>query len=329
MDQPILSSNIKYNTIEALFKSLDDDLLILKQPVNTLASKTTENPLDIWLDEQSSSNFQLADTDTGEKADYIPLEAPSSTELDDIIYISDDEPSSIIFIDSDSEDEVENIPLPSRKRSRSGRSSKTVSKPSKCHLCHVECTSSKAHRKKERNLKSKCWLRGKVYCLGCARLLDFPSTDMERREMLSYLITGKIPRHDQPPNLSSNQVLRRLQHRYEIMKARWQFKTSSKSRSFPLAFNDLLQIYHQERQTCQMSGLRCYIHDARYKRVPYWALTLDHITPVSHRWHDRDLWAVGNLQTMSSVLNSVKSDATDDELAGWYKRFLDAHLVVI
>ncbi|OBZ89781.1 hypothetical protein A0J61_02164 [Choanephora cucurbitarum] len=304
MDQPILSSNIKYNTIEALFKSLDDDILILEQPVNTLVSKITEGPLDIWLDEQSSSNFQLADTDTGEKADYIPSEAPSSTELDDIIYISDDEPSSIIFIDSDSEDEV-------------------------CYLCHVECTSSKAYREKERNLKSKCWLRGKVYCLGCARLLEFPSTDMERREMLSYLITGKIPRHDQPPNLSSNQVLRRLQHRYEIMKARWQFKTSSKSRSFPLAFNDLLQIYHQERQTCQMSGLRCYIHDARYKRVPYWALTLDHITPVSHRWHDRNLWAVGNLQTMSSVLNSVKSDATDNELAGWYKRFLDAHLVVI
>ncbi|KAI8378755.1 hypothetical protein EDC96DRAFT_172676 [Choanephora cucurbitarum] len=152
--------------------------------------------------------------------------------------------------------------------------------------------------------------------------MAFAKTEHEQREIIDYLITGQLPGHQRPPVLTGSQVYLRLEKRYDQIVSRHRNKVH-KGRC-PLVLNDLVRIYVDQSQTCQITGVLCHLHNPKYAKVPYWALTFDHITPVSHRLNDPSVWAARNLQIMSCVLNNVKNDAKNIEIIDWYKRFLKA-----
>ncbi|OBZ88872.1 hypothetical protein A0J61_03071 [Choanephora cucurbitarum] len=315
MNQTTYSSFPRYDTIESLFTSLHHDILAHKQ----LTSETTEDVSDILLSGQYPSRSQLAGIDIKDRINCMR----NANEPDDDDNDSDDDQSSVDMMGCKYDDQDDDISLPRKKMYRTKWP--VDDKATKCHLCHVDCLSS--YLGTHISLRLKCKFGDNIYCLGCVRLLSFPKTKREKQDVLAYLITGKIPEHQKPPTLSPADVFLRLHSRLDSMRNRW--KAKSKSGQFPLKLTDLMRIYKEEDQICQITGFRCYLHKSKRRRLPYWALTIDHITPVSHRLDDTQLWSAKNLQTMSSVLNNIKSDSTDDDLTSWYKRFLEAHLVAI
>ncbi|OBZ85294.1 hypothetical protein A0J61_06654 [Choanephora cucurbitarum] len=193
-------------------------------------------------------------------------------------------------------------------------------------MCHVVLTPK--YGGVRARLDSQAKYKGSPCCLGCKRFISFAKTKKERGYITTYLLTGHIPSHDLPPTLSVQEVLRRLKARYHQIRSRYNHKVTE-NKNCPLTLNDLIRIYIKQDQLCQITGFRCYLHDTSLPRQPYWALSLDHIVPVSHQLNNHYVWSADNLQVMSTILNSIKGDANDVEIVDWYKRFLAANMVLI
>ncbi|KAI8047049.1 uncharacterized protein B0P05DRAFT_567022, partial [Gilbertella persicaria] len=285
------------------------------------------------------------------EADYIPAEASgSSGEDNDIICISSDseeeeeeekqhdrEPQ-VIFIISDEEEEIETYTALSAKRKRNARLIQTKqgggsqhkrsrederSTGYKCTLCKTEVLK----HSKSKPLKRMAKIKKDVYCEGCARLVTLTDSEMERRDMIAWFITGKLPRYDMPPNLTSLEVYTRLVNRRSYMRNR--FLDKVKNGSPRIDVHDLTDIYISSEQKCVISGHHCYLHNKRINRVPYWALTYDHIVPLKQWAHNPKAWSKSNLQIMCYALNKVKGHCSDAELKRWYRELLNSQIIIL
>lgn len=146
----------------------------------------------------------------------------------------------------------------------------------------------------------------------------------ERREFISWLITGKMPEHDNPPQQSFEYISKNLKRRRRLMVERL-IHHGCDGKSL-VTTNELYSICLQSQFRCAITGSRVAFK-AKGPRVPYWSLSIDHRVPLNYSKYDPEAWSKDNLQVMSSVMNTIKSDLSDREIYRWYRAFYKAHII--
>ncbi|GAA5811686.1 hypothetical protein MFLAVUS_005127 [Mucor flavus] len=111
---------------------------------------------------------------------------------------------------------------------------------------------------------------------------------------------------------SSEEILSRLDGRRRLMVER--VKKLKSDGSELVTPREPFFICVESNFKCAVRGHSVYIHHPEKPRTPYWALTLDHINPLNQSKGNPAGWSGDNIQLLSSVLNSVKSDNCNEEL---------------
>lgn len=66
---------------------------------------------------------------------------------------------------------------------------------------------------------------------------------------------------------------------------------------------------------CVVTGWRTYIHDhIKGNPTPYWALTIDHATPLTQEKTKASVWLKTNLQVICHAVNLVKGMESDKDV---------------
>lgn len=159
------------------------------------------------------------------------------------------------------------------------------------------------------------------------RLFDCCASNEEISDMIKWFATGKWPEYDKPDKTFDS--LRRFQIRSRQLFSR-SVTISRGLVQVPLfSAADLMKLYIKSNGLCQISKLPLHFHNNRKNRLPYWALSFDHIIPLSTAPKKISTHSVSNLQIMCSSLNTVKGHYSDDELIQWYRGFIKSIKVVI
>jgi hypothetical protein len=163
------------------------------------------------------------------------------------------------------------------------------------------------------------------YLIFFSSLLSIPFDKDEERDMLRWLVTGVIPDYDDPLFLNNEDMKYRLECRQAAMRERC--IRAKCNASMLVSVKDLENLCVKSNFKCAITGWTVPWHDLRKRRLPYWALTIDHIFPLHESKGDPAAWSVNNLQLMSSALNFIKGHYSDEEVKGWYYRFMQASYV--
>ncbi|GAA5798631.1 hypothetical protein HPULCUR_004036 [Helicostylum pulchrum] len=157
-------------------------------------------------------------------------------------------------------------------------------------------------RDEEDLLSNLSYLRGNYqpYCLGCARLRAYAVCDEEASDIIRWLATGKIPFYDRPP-----------------------------TPSYTITSNELFGICIEKEFKCAVSGNYVYFHSGKHARIPYWALSLDHIDPLHHSKENPASWSKNNIQLLSAALNSIKGHVANEELVRWHADFMRSKVIIL
>lgn len=158
-------------------------------------------------------------------------------------------------------------------------------------------------------------------------LLSLTRTKQEFYDMIQYFLTGKIPYYDLPPTFSSSEIFAKLAMRQMAMKNRCRKKIGNGSHT--VSVPELINLCTASKGRCVITGWTCFLHDNRRNRMPYWALSFDHITPVSRIYWRPEAWSKSNLQIMCSALNTIKGNYTDGEVKRWYLQLLDSQVIAL
>ncbi|GAA5811683.1 hypothetical protein MFLAVUS_005124 [Mucor flavus] len=148
----------------------------------------------------------------------------------------------------------------------------------------------------------------------------FAASEEEFQDIARWLVTGEILSNDLPPKYSSEEILRRLVGRRSSMEAR--VKKNKNDGSKLVSPEELFRICTESRFEYAISGHSVHIHSPRQTRTPYWARTLDRVNPLHEPKVNPASWSGDNIQLLSSVLNSVKNDNSNEELIRWYADFM-------
>ncbi|KAI7895247.1 uncharacterized protein EV154DRAFT_496382 [Mucor mucedo] len=160
-------------------------------------------------------------------------------------------------------------------------------------------------------------------CLGCRRLRNILVYDYERVSFISWLSTGKIPQHDQPPTMTYDIIVKKMKQRRQQMESRL---THNNCDGQSLATTKELTIMcYQNRFKCAVTNCEIAFPKFSAKRCPYWSLTVDHRVPLYYSKRDPEAWGIDNLQLMSYVINAIKSNLPDPEIYRWFKIFYDTN----
>jgi 5-methylcytosine-specific restriction endonuclease McrA len=143
--------------------------------------------------------------------------------------------------------------------------------------------------------------------------------------MIQFFLTGELPNYDLPPTFSSTEILSKLAQRQTFMKTRCQRKRGDGSQV--VTVEELINLCSAKKGQCAITGWTCFLHDNRRSRLPYWALSFDHIMPICHSYFRPEAWSIANIQIMCSGINTVKGNYSDEEVKRWYKRFLDSQVI--
>ncbi|KAI9273887.1 hypothetical protein EDC94DRAFT_593086 [Helicostylum pulchrum] len=184
-------------------------------------------------------------------------------------------------------------------------------------------------RDEEDLLSNLSYLRGNYqpYCLGCARLRAYAVCDEEASDIIRWLATGKIPFYDRPPTPSYTSIASRL-----ITRRRWMEKrvlrNGCNGREL-VTSNELFGICIEKEFKCAVSGNYVYFHSGKHARIPYWALSLDHIDPLHHSKENPASWSKNNIQLLSAALNSIKGHVANEELVRWHADFMRSKVIIL
>jgi hypothetical protein len=152
------------------------------------------------------------------------------------------------------------------------------------------------------------------------------ASKQEYQDVIQFFITGKLPNDALPSPISIGNLMFRLHKRQSDMKLRCLRKRGANSSQI-VSLKDLIEICKAGQGRCAISGWRCFLHQSR--AAPFWALTFDHVTPVTHIAYRAEAWSKHNIQLMCSILNQIKGCYSDDEIRRWFQRFVQSQVVEI
>ncbi|KAG2193222.1 hypothetical protein INT47_010697 [Mucor saturninus] len=157
-------------------------------------------------------------------------------------------------------------------------------------------------------------------CLGLRNVLVY---DYERVNFISWLSTGRIPQHDRPPTMTYDIIVEKMRAKRRFMEVRL-VRSDCNGQSLATT-KELTIMCYQNRFRCAVTN--CEIAFPRFNahRYPYWSLTVDHRVPLYYSKYDPEAWGIDNLQLMSTVMNTIKSNLPDPEIYRWFKTFYDTN----
>ncbi|KAI9471053.1 MAG: hypothetical protein EXX96DRAFT_586657 [Benjaminiella poitrasii] len=284
-------------------KTIDSNMTVVSNPVDD--TLIDHEVIVISDDEEDEQNLFMANKDVI------------------IIEDSDDEEVEVIVIeDSDDEDVEATVTVDDNQDHIRDRY---------CRVCKVNLAYYVNNQ--------KCFLSNPVFymggerissmCIGCTRLRNVVDTWEEFDEMTEWLIRNISPRTNIP--FSSN-IASVFARRSYAMVDRCKMK---KGPTYAVATAaQLCELYDNTGPKCAISGATMHVplysrqnRPIRYNcsSSPYWALTIDHITPVSISPRSPLIWNIKNIQFLSHCLNFVKGNCRDEEMRRWYALFLKAN----
>lgn len=136
--------------------------------------------------------------------------------------------------------------------------------------------------------------------------------------MIKWFATGRLPSYDLPPELPFEEWYHKLRLRCHAIRKR----SSSLGYTSNANAEDLAAKYEESNFRCKLSNLPVFLHDTYRNRMPYWALSIDHIIPLSKAKKIKKTHNMENLQITCSCLNLVKGSYSDEQLKEWYEAFL-------
>ncbi|KAI7881213.1 uncharacterized protein EV154DRAFT_523556 [Mucor mucedo] len=163
------------------------------------------------------------------------------------------------------------------------------------------------------------------FCLGCTKLRNLIRSHEERQDFLSWLVTGKIPKNDPPPRITYEAMVYRLKSRRKMMGNKV-IRNNCDGQSLATT-GELTEMCFKSQFKCAISGSQIAFHTQNKLRYPYWAFSIDHRLPLNHNKYQPEAWGIDNLQAMSAVMNTIKSDLSDQEIFRWYKAYYNAHCI--
>ncbi|KAI7887849.1 uncharacterized protein EV154DRAFT_484670 [Mucor mucedo] len=136
-------------------------------------------------------------------------------------------------------------------------------------------------------------------------------TNDDIQKFIFWIRTKKIPPADCPALLSEKDSLKRFAGRLVQMRRRANKNKCSDSK-FPTK-QALLGICAANNYKCCITGSEIQFHNPKSAIIPFWALSIDHRKPLDSVKKDPNAWGIQNLQPMSRVMNTIKSNLTDEE----------------
>ncbi|KAI8094610.1 hypothetical protein BDF21DRAFT_459002 [Thamnidium elegans] len=194
----------------------------------------------------------------------------------------------------------------------------------RCNECNILTTRNEVDL-----LSNLSYVRNKrqPYCLGCSRLHAFAICDEEVSDIIRWLVTGKIPSYDLPPESTYRSIMRRIIKRRKCMEKR--VERAQGDGSELVTSSELFCLCIESKFKCAITGHYLYFHSGRHNRLPYWALSLDHINALHHCKKSPTSWSKDNIQLMSAVLNSIKGHVTNEELIRWHTDFMNSKVIIL
>ncbi|RCH98904.1 hypothetical protein CU097_005978 [Rhizopus azygosporus] len=156
-------------------------------------------------------------------------------------------------------------------------------------------------------------------CLGCHRLFNFPKNLNDEIGLIEYLLTGNLPPdEDVVRHVPVTEIISIFRRRTKQIYTRTTKRFGS---------NVSTVEYYQLMLLANKSDMRCAVTDCRTYIAPpdsnrYWALSYDHIIPLSKG--NRSSSELDNLQVVCSIINCVKGNLSDKQVHDWWLRFKSA-----